>query len=173
MKNLLILAAALTFALSAAAQNRDKVRYQGELNFGFGVGTGRFPENRWGLETVHGVRFGPHLFAGMGLGLHRFTGPELSFVPVFVELKTYFLKRAASPYLAVDAGYAAGIGGDAGGGCGYLCPAFGISLANAKNRAVLFSVGYQMYLDKGQYGNSCEQSVESLSAWLFKVAVSF
>ena len=68
---------------------------------------------RFVLETVHGVRIGPRLFVGLGVAwnyysargdmpddsFREYTDGGRSFVPIFADMKVYFLDRRISPYL--------------------------------------------------------------------------
>lgn len=62
-------------------------------------------------ETVHGVRIGPRLFVGLGVAwnyysargdmpddsFREYTDGGRSFVPIFADMKVYFLDRRISP----------------------------------------------------------------------------
>lgn len=162
-------------ALPAAAQKTDKVRYQGEINVGCAVGIGADAEDRWGFETIHGVRINPHVFCGAGLGVHHFSGMDRTFIPVFFDVKAYFLKKADTPYFSLDAGYSAAADGETPqDGFVYLCPAFGMSWGIGRSAAVNFSCGYQFYLDRApKYWSGADDSVQSMSAILLRVSLSF
>lgn len=75
----------------------------------FRVGSNAY--DRFVLETVHGVRIGPRLFVGLGVAwnyysargdmpddsFREYTDGGRSFVPIFADMKVYFLDRRISP----------------------------------------------------------------------------
>ena len=101
------------------AQSGQGIRYQGEVGVGTAFGVGSNAYDRFVLETVHGVRIGPRLFVGLGVAwnyysargdmpddsFREYTDGGRSFVPIFADMKVYFLDRRISPYLKVDIGY--------------------------------------------------------------------
>ncbi len=116
-----------------------KIRYQGELNIGFATG-GKLKNNlvnetadtnfsRPFLETVHGVRVGDYLFAGMGLGVQYAYGDYLTGVqvenydsvpswntammPIFLNLKGYYpVSERFAPYISLSLGATAVLASD-------------------------------------------------------------
>lgn len=63
-------------------------RYQGELSLSYGIGL------EWGnsvanLELINGIRFTPHVFAGVGIG-GSVSFEESFYVPLFLDVKGYF-----------------------------------------------------------------------------------
>lgn len=95
--------------------------YQGELNFGYGLG-GKVKDSdgdkadanfsRAFIETVHGVRINEYAFAGLGVGFqyayedNNFNGEGVGFIPLFLDLKGYYpVTDSFAPYVAIDLGY--------------------------------------------------------------------
>lgn len=98
--------------------------YQGELNFGYGLG-GKVKDDdghkddayfsRAFIETIHGVRINEYAFAGLGAGFQYaydkenrigFDEDGVGFVPVFLDLKGYYpVTDNFAPYVAIDLGY--------------------------------------------------------------------
>lgn len=93
------------------AQSGQGIRYQGEVGVGTAFGVGSNAYDRSVLETVHGVRIGPRLFVGLGVAwnyysargdmpddsFREYTDGGRSFVPIFADMKVYFLDRRISP----------------------------------------------------------------------------
>ncbi len=93
------------------AQSGQGIRYQGEVGVGTAFGVGSNAYDRFVLETVHGVRIGPRLFVGLGVAwnyysargdmpddsFREYTDGGRSFVPIFADMKVYFLDRRISP----------------------------------------------------------------------------
>jgi len=96
------------------AQSGQGIRYQGEVGVGTAFGVGSNAYDRFVLETVHGVRIGPRLFVGLGVAWNyysargdmpddsfkEYTDGGRSFVPIFADMKIYFLDRRISPPLS-------------------------------------------------------------------------
>ena len=141
MKKLLLL-----FALvSSGACAQRPSRYQGEFNMAYAIGVGNLGLDRLNVETVHGVRFSPYLMAGVGLGIHMYTwqGMRSTLVPIFVDMKGYFMRRRTSPYLGIDLGYGIGTGVDRGVGGLYVSPTFGVSCGLGGNAAFILGIAFQ------------------------------
>ena len=85
-KFLLLVVVAGSFAWSASAQ-----RYQGDVNIGYGLGIGGYAVNRFHVETVHGARINPYLFAGAGIGLSYFDNGR-AVIPILQTLEDTCLK---------------------------------------------------------------------------------
>ena len=103
--------------------------------------------------TVHGVRIGPRLFVGLGVAwnyysargdmpddsFREYTDGGRSFVPIFADMKVYFLDRRISPYLKVDIGY----GIHKHGGI-YAAPAVGVKFGLGSVLALNIDFGFQV-----------------------------
>ena len=154
MKKLFIACIMALWCVPAAyAQNGQGIRYQGEANVGYAFGVGSNAYNRFVLETVHGVRIGPRLFVGLGIAWNHYSaegdGPGdrfkdyvdggRSFIPVFADMKVYFLDRRISPYLKVDIGY----GIHKHGGI-YAAPAVGVKFGLINKLALNIDLGFQV-----------------------------
>ena len=87
----------------------DSLSGRGRCGDRFRVGSNAY--DRFVLETVHGVRIGPRLFVGLGVAwnyysargdmpddsFREYTDGGRSFVPIFADMKVYFLDRRISP----------------------------------------------------------------------------
>ena len=135
------------------AQSGQGIRYQGEVGVGTAFGVGSNAYDRFVLETVHGVRIGPRLFVGLGVAwnyysargdmpddsFREYTDGGRSFVPIFADMKVYFLDRRISPYLKVDIGY----GIHKHGGI-YAAPAVGVKFGLGSVLALNIDFGFQV-----------------------------
>lgn len=133
------------------AQSGQGIRYQGEVGVGTAFGVGSNAYDRFVLETVHGVRIGPRLFVGLGVAwnyysargdmpddsFREYTDGGRSFVPIFADMKVYFLDRRISPYLKVDIGY----GIHKHGGI-YAAPAVGVKFGLGSVLALNIDFGF-------------------------------
>lgn len=119
-----------------------KIRYQGEVNIGFATGGKLNMEvegikekigtdfSRPFLETVHGVRVGDYLFAGVGVGLQHAYGKFMNderldfdedevpnwnttMMPIFLNLKGYYpVTKHFAPYISLSLGATTTLGSD-------------------------------------------------------------
>ena len=98
------------------------IRYQGEVNVGYGFfatqdvsfsdGFLYYIYNRLGgryllFETVHGIRISPHLFTGIGVKMCANENAyfDTAYLPIFVDVKYYPINSTFAPYIALDLGY--------------------------------------------------------------------
>ena len=167
MKKLLLLFVVALVSSGAFAQR--PVRYQGEFNLAYAIGVGNLGINRFNVEMVHGARFSPYFMAGVGLGVHMYTlnGMRSTLVPIFVDMKGYFMRRRTSPYLGIDLGYGIGTGADKGVGGLYVSPTFGVSCGLGGNSALILGIAFQ-----SQQLTVSHLSV-SVNAVAIKAAVTF
>lgn len=64
-----------------------------------------FAATRYALTIVNGYRIMPQFAVGVGTGIAYCKGYKEFTVPVFIHLRSDFLDRKVSPYVAVNAGY--------------------------------------------------------------------
>ncbi len=122
-----LLVFAMTFTMNSFSQVN---KYQGEASASYGIGVGTFSINRFCVETVHGVRFNPDVFLGLGLGYTSLTkdGSSFGVIPVFANVKGYLpSSRNLKPFGSLDFGYGIGTGDMGGFGGVYISPAIGLS----------------------------------------------
>ncbi|MFI3260018.1 MAG: hypothetical protein R3Y16_07995 [Rikenellaceae bacterium] len=126
----------------------DEMKYQGEVQTGFGIGTGLLAMDRIFLQTIQGVRVNENLSAGLGIGLNMimpyefdYSLPEL-FMPIFVNVKGYLaVNENTSMFASLDLGGAFGLTEGVTGISGVLfAPSVGVSL----NGKVNISLGYDV-----------------------------
>lgn len=58
-----------------------------------------------GASYVNGYRFSPHFAMGLGAGLNYYFDNEQITAPIYLHLNTDILKRAVTPYIALNLGY--------------------------------------------------------------------
>lgn len=58
-----------------------------------------------GASYVNGYRFSPHFAMGLGAGLNYYFDNEQITAPIYLHLNTDILKRAVTPYVALNIGY--------------------------------------------------------------------
>ena len=58
-----------------------------------------------GASYVNGYRFSPHFAMGLGAGLNYYFDNEQITAPIYLHLNADILKRAVTPYVALNLGY--------------------------------------------------------------------
>ena len=58
-----------------------------------------------GASYVNGYRFSPHFAMGLGAGLNYYFDNEQITAPIYMHLNADILKRAVTPYVALNLGY--------------------------------------------------------------------
>lgn len=58
-----------------------------------------------GASYVNGYRFSPHLAMGIGAGLNYYFDHKQITAPIYLHLNADILKRAVTPYIALNLGY--------------------------------------------------------------------
>lgn len=173
------------------ASSAKNTRYQGELNFGYGLG-GRASDDsnkedayfsRVFIETVHGMRINDYVFAGIGAGfqyaydkknLIGFDEDGVGFIPVFLDLKGYYpVTDDFAPYVAVDLGYGLPVmGSDGGYGTklkGGFYASYGIGLNYKK---LNFGLGWQHQSFKYDYDGQVGDSF-GVNSFFVKIGLKF
>jgi len=155
----------------------SRPRYQGEITFAYGIGVGEASRiintNRIAIETVHGVRINPYLFAGAGLGFNYFYGllndydydyndDTAGILPVFANLKGYYpCSKSISIYMSLDLGAAVGVSGFAEGTEFYTSIGPGLSFGNAQNSI------------RGDFSIRFQHMGTGMNAMLFRIGMTF
>ena len=76
----------------------DKTGYKGFIDFGGVIGIGNRGDGAIAVSTTHGYQFNPYFFFGAGIGIEYHMNWETFFIPVFADIKTYFLNRIYLPF---------------------------------------------------------------------------
>ena len=120
----------------------NKIRKRGYINMtetGFSAGDGF----SYGLQTVNGYLFNPMISLGLGTGVDIDKGNNLSFIPLFIDLRAYMLEKRVSPYMCMAAGYSFSTENGTKGGR-IVNPSLGVRIYLSPKSAILFSVGYRL-----------------------------
>ena len=118
-------------------------KYQGEVNIGYGGGVGKYSTESILFDTKHGVRWSPHFYTGLGMGLHYYAGGTSAYtIPVYVNFKGYLMKHKITPYLSADIGYGIGCSDFSGNGGLYVSPALGLSIRVDRKSAFIIELGF-------------------------------
>lgn len=115
--------------------------YFGLLEIGYATPT------RLGVTVINGYRIVPQFAIGVGIGLQGYIGYGEMTIPLFVHLRSDFLNRAVSPFIAFNIGYNISVLGGYYGGL-MMEPTLGVSFnvgASKKNR---MTVGLGAAFDK-------------------------
>lgn len=104
----------------------DKTGYKGFIDFGGVIGIGNRGDGAIAVSTTHGYQFNPYFFFGAGIGIEYHMNWETFFIPIFADIKTYFLNKNISPFLGLKAGYSV----YDGKGC-YINPHIGVALSSS------------------------------------------
>lgn len=84
-----------------------------EMNYGLGVG-GSNGHSLFGLQTVNGYLFNTNLSLGLGVGIDRLFLNQNVFVttlPIFLDLRFYFLNDPGILFFACEGGYVVNLTG--------------------------------------------------------------
>ena len=149
MKKWLLAAAFIAVCSPIFAQNiyNASRRYQGEISAGYALGLGDAP-GRGVAQTVHGIRFSPYFFAGLGAGIiyQNFENPQygdetILYMPAFVNSKAYYpIADKLAVFVSLDLGASIDINYNQGD-CNFYTTA-GPGISYGEDRAVEFSVRY-------------------------------
>ena len=111
----LILLTMCVFAHDVNAQSKDSTvekGYYGHLDVSGGYihkwmpGSTQSPYDfMLGASYVNGYRFSPHFAMGLGAGLNYYFDHEQITAPIYLHLNADILKRAVTPYIALNLGY--------------------------------------------------------------------
>lgn len=147
------------FQATSLETKKQTSHYQGEIGIGYGL---EFEEGgHIVFETVHGIRFNPNIFTGIGAGINYNFYEGVGIIPVFINTKGYYpLSQKTSLYLSVDIGTAIDASGWGETGW-YLNVGPGINFGNAKNAF------------RSDFSIRCQHLGENLNAILFRIGFSF
>ncbi len=112
-----------------------------------------------GLKTVHGWRFSNYLFTGAGVAVERNFAHKQTFVPVFAQLQSEFLKTKIAPLVSAEIGYSflvqekrdAYISYMKSRGGIYFGAALGARIYTRSRGSLSFTVGYVMHKSSSEW----------------------
>lgn len=152
----------------------SRIGYRGFVDLGGGVGVGDYGDGIFSVSTSHGYQFNPYLFVGAGLGVDYHFDWETMFLPVFADIRGYFIDSRISPFLGVKIGYSPIDGSGV-----YFNPSVGASFGMSGNFALNVSLGYNLqrsgmyFYYNSSYGSYSSYEDETLGAITFKVGMEF
>jgi hypothetical protein len=90
---------------SSSSEQEKSESYYGIVNFGFlsGPMIDGSAKSIFSFSTIHGIQFDNFLCTGIGFGIERY--PNITFTPIFFDLRAYIINGNISPLLFVDLGY--------------------------------------------------------------------
>jgi len=136
-----------------------------------------------GMHAIAGYRFIPQFFMGGGFGVEIYTDGNM--LPLFLNIRTDFVKARVTPFFSANVGYAFGwINGEDGSDWGgiFLEPGIGFRFNIAEHFGLNISSSFKFqkayfnnhYWDYSYPGNShYERIPETYRLFIFKVGFSF
>lgn len=96
------------------------------------------------INVIMGYQINPYLYAGVGASLDAYDSDL--FLPLFADIRYFFLPQQFSPFLYLDAGYALPLDIDERlSGGPVVNPGFGIRYWMTRTCAANFSLGYRYH----------------------------
>jgi len=125
--------------------NNDEIKHSGYTNItemNFGLGLGQYSSDySFGIQTINGYLFNPYFSMGIGIGVDRYK--NVTFVPLFADLRVNFLQTNVTPFLSGGIGYSLGTDKVNKGGL-LVNPALGVKFFVSSKAALNFSIGYRL-----------------------------
>ena len=107
-----------------------------------GVGLGQASEDlSYGIQTVNGVLINPNFSLGLGIGVDKYK--FATFVPIFADIRAYFLRSDVTPYFVGAIGYSLSFDSGSKGGL-FVNPSLGVRFTVSPKAALDFSLGYRL-----------------------------
>lgn len=155
----------IVILVSVISIDAEEMRYQGEVDLGCSVITTDFQQGRpvINFRTIHGLRAGDYIFAGLGFGAdwclfdEGTSGDDSEvIIPVFLGLKGYYpVNDDFSPFISVELGYGFGVTQSISGEGGFMYfPAIGVQYKKFKTQ-----IGYEHQSISGTGIGSCQLRV--------------
>lgn len=151
--------------------------YRGFVDIGGAVGVGDYGDGVFAVSTSHGYQFNPYIFVGAGIGVDYHFDYETMFLPIFADLRGYFIDGRITPFVGIKIGYSPVDGTGL-----YFNPSVGASFGISRKLALNISIGYNLqraemyniYYNYSYYtGYSYYYSDETIGAITFKVGFEF
>jgi hypothetical protein len=129
------------------------------------IGATYFPERGGGspmgsITVINGYQFFPYLAVGGGVGAD-ISANNIYNVPIFLDVRSHFLKGKTTPYVALAAGYNATIDENSDYYTrrqvlkhgAVFAASFGVKAWMSKKAAISVSLGYKLQTTRGYVGN--------------------
>lgn len=145
----IVLLAGLMLMMAGSAFSQAKRYRVGYKDAGFsfiGEVAALLPSNTYptsiNFNAIGGVMVNSHLFAGAGVALDAYSSDI--YVPVFADVRYYFLEGIFTPFAMLDAGYGIPVEADPMLGAGIMLnPGFGLKYFVSRTIAFNASLGYR------------------------------
>ena len=143
--------------------------YRGFIDFGGGFGLVDYGGSIVSLSTSHGYKFNPYFFLGCGASLDYHPYWLEIYLPIYLESRVNFTKKAISPYIGAKIGYSVyNMNGT------YVNISFGTSFKIKNNFALNASFGYNMQMgDTEAKYNSNTILHKPMSGLFIKAGIEF
>ncbi len=152
----------------------SRTGYRGFIDLGYAAGVGDYGDGVFTVSTSHGYQFNPYFFVGAGIGVDYHFDYETMFLPIFADLRGYFIDGRISPFIGVKIGYSPVDGTGL-----YFNPSVGASFGISRELALNISIGYNLQRAEmysyyySYYGGSYSYSDETIGAVTIKVGFEF
>ena len=114
--------------------------YRGVVDIGGAIGVEDYGDGVFSVSTSHGYQFNPYLFMGAGLGLdYHFGHGGSAFIPIFIDIRGYFLNGRVTPFIGTKVGYSPFDGYGF-----YFNPSLGVSFAIFGSFGMNVALGYNL-----------------------------
>ena len=127
--------------LSKKKKKEKGTGYRGFIDFGGGFGLVDYGGSIVSLSTSHGYKFNPYFFLGCGASLDYHPYWLEIYLPIYLESRVNFTKKAISPYMGAKIGYSVYNMNGA-----YVNISFGTSFKIKNNFAFNASIGYNLQM---------------------------
>lgn len=135
-------------SMATAAQSRSSHAhprgYRGFADVGYTIGLEG--GDKVEFSTSHGFQICPYFFMGAGAAINYHFDGDLFEIPLFLDLRSDFLKSKVTPFVDFKAGYTLY---DANGF--YMNPSLGLRIAIGRHAGLNICVGYEMQKLKINY----------------------
>lgn len=124
--------------------------YFGLVELGIAPGINGYEPIRIGATIVNGYRIVPQFAIGAGVGLQGYIGAGEMTIPIFAHLRSDFLDRKVSPFIAFNIGYNLSVLGGYFGGL-MMEPSLGTSFNVGSKYRMIAGLGFSVDRVQGYY----------------------
>jgi hypothetical protein len=157
-----------------------KSGYFGVIEMSYGLGIGDSNEHSsFGLQTVNGYLFNPILSLGLGVGIDRLFLNQNVFettLPIFLDLRLYFLNDPGILFFACEGGYVVNLTGYKEGykddlwGM-FINPSLGLRIFAFRKKTINLGIGFRIQESTVNYLNMVLPKAENFIN--FKAGLTF
>lgn len=153
----------------------SRTGYRGFVDIGYALGVGDYGDGVFAVSTSHGYQFNPYIFVGAGIGVDYHLDYETVFLPIFADIRGYFIDGNITPFVGIKIGYSPVDGYGL-----YFNPSVGASFGISRKCALNVSIGYNLqraeiynYYYSPYFYSYSSYSNETVGAITFKVGFEF